>query len=263
MKRLLLNSYNIKPVNIRIVSNGVECADLKMLKENFCISDIKNVLDGRLVNWLSNIGEKELADSINEKYSSPDSLNGKEYYLCELFFMNFTLKEYAQTLFREKDDKLFLEEIKRITNLIVEAYNLNQHKYSQEQWLNLFELEFTLYNKNKYSSILDTIKNKIKDEKENIDKEKFGKYNQTEYLTKFFNAVYDNANKNPNGARTEAIRILKRYKGCLNPEYELLVNEFINRYVDDHYWIDKPRIKRKIDNFLKDYQLNNIDYEHN
>ena len=49
----------------------------------------------------------------------------------------------------------------------------------------------------------------------------------------------------------------------MNPEYELLVNEFINRYVDDHYWIDKPRIKRKIDNFLKDYQLNNIDYEHN
>lgn len=260
MKKMLLSSFNVKPVNIRIVSNGVQCADLKMLKENFCISDIKNVLDGRLVNWLNNIGEKELADKINEEYSLPDSLNGKEYYLCELFFDDFTLKEYAQVLFREKEDTIFIEEIKRITNLIVEAYNFFPHKYSPERWYVLFELESTLYDRKEYQSVVENLMNQIKVEK---DKDKFSQYNQIEYLTKFLNAVYINADKNPNGARTEAIRILKRYIGCLNPEYTLLANEFINRYVDDHCWIIKSEIKGKIDNFLKDYQLNNIDYEHN
>lgn len=137
MKRLLLNSSNIKPVNIRIVSNGVECADLKMLKENFCISDIKNVLDGRLANWLGNIGEKELADSINEKYSSPDSLNGKEYYLCELFFRNFTQKDYIQILFKEKSSNLFTKEISRLPNLLLEAYNSYPDRFTIEQW-NIF-----------------------------------------------------------------------------------------------------------------------------
>ena len=137
MKRLLLNSSNIKPVNIRIISNGVECADLKMLKENFCISDIKNVLDGRLANWLGNIGEKELADSINEKYSSPDSLNGKEYYLCELFFRNFTQKDYIQILFKEKSSNLFTKEISRLPNLLFEAYNSYPDRFTIEQW-NIF-----------------------------------------------------------------------------------------------------------------------------
>lgn len=261
MKRLLLNSYNIKPVNIRIVSNGVECADLKMLKENFCISDIKNVLDGRLVNWLSNIGEKELADSINEKYSSPDSLNGKEYYLCELFFKNFTLKEYAQVLFREKEDALFIEETKRITNLIVEAYNFFQYKYSSERWYVLFELESTLYDRKEYHSMIEKLKNQIKVEKDN--KDKFSQYNQIEYLTKIFNAIYINANNNPNGARTEALRILKRYTGCLNIEYDILINDFVNKYLQDYLWTDKIRMKGKIDSFLKIHQLNNIDYENN
>lgn len=258
MKRLLLNSSNIKPVNIRIVSNGVECADLKMLKENFCISDIKNVLDGRLANWLSNIGEKELADSINEKYSSPDSLNGKEYYLCELFFKNFTLKEYAQILFREKDDKLFLEEIKRITNLIVEAYNLNQHKYSQEQWLNLFNN--AVCNKNESEEIIENINNKICKEKEKITQEETKlQEEQLVYLRKFLNAVLLNANNDPYRAKSEVRKILNRHKKNFTPDYQILLKDLVDR-VYDYTWTDKTRIKSIIDGFLNDYNLNNVRY---
>ena len=169
MKRLLLNSSNIKPVNIRIVSNGVECADLKMLKQNFCISDIKNVLDGRLVNWLNNIGEKELADSINEKYSSPDSLNGKEYYLCELFFTNFTQKDYIQILFKEKHANLFTKEISRLPNLLLEAYNYCPDRFTLEQWYNFLSVSLGT------SEELKRLKATLKQKQKQLDDEKNSK----------------------------------------------------------------------------------------
>ena len=256
MKRLLLNSSNIKPVNIRIVSNGVECADLRMLKENFCISDIKNVLDGRLVNWLSNIGEKELANCINEKYSSPDSLNGKEYYLCELFFKDILLKDYIQILFKEKEDALFLEEIKRISNIIIEAYNLFQYKYTSKQWLDLFELDSTLYDRKKYHTVISSIK-------QQVSKEKYNSNNLT-YFAEYLNAVYKLAENFPQKAQTQARIIFNsRYKDRLDPETERLCKEFINNHLQDYVWTDKIRMKGKIDGFLNIHQLKNINYEHN
>lgn len=50
-----------KPVKIRIKSGGEEYTSLDSLKRNFNISDIQPLLDGRLVRWLKQQGENELA----------------------------------------------------------------------------------------------------------------------------------------------------------------------------------------------------------
>ena len=256
MKKLSLNSSNIKPVNIRIVSNGVQCADLKMLKENFCISDIKNVLDGRLVNWLKNIGENELAVKVNEKYSSSNKLNGKEYYLCELFFKDFSIKDYVQILFREKENALFFEEIKRIRNIIVEAYNLFQYRYTSELWLKLFELDSTLYDRKKYHNVVSSIKQQMSKEKYSSDNLKI--------FAEYLNVVYRSQIINPQKAQTQARIIFNsRFKGRLDPEIECLCKEFIDKHLLDGLYTDQARLKRKIDSFLNIHQLKSINYEHN
>lgn len=259
MKRLLLNSYNIKPVNIRIVSNGVECADLKMLKENFCISDIKNVLDGRLVNWLSNIGEKELADSINEKYSSPDSLNGKEYYLCELFFKNFTQKDYIQVLFKEKSANLFTKEISRLPNLLLEAYNYYPDRFSLEQWNNFLSVSLgTSEELKRLKAILE--QKQLDDEKNNKMSKNAGDIMQIDYLSKFLRLVLNSLAQQPafgDIAKIRAESILNGYKGYLNPEYQILAEDFIASF-ENFYFYDRPKIRGAITGFIKRYNLTAI-----
>ena len=54
-----------KPVKIRIKSGGEEHTSLDSLKRNFNISDIVPLLDGRLIRWLKQLGENELADKIS------------------------------------------------------------------------------------------------------------------------------------------------------------------------------------------------------
>lgn len=53
-----------KPVKIRIKSGGEEHTSLDSLMRNFNISDILPLLDGRLVRWLKQQGENELADAL-------------------------------------------------------------------------------------------------------------------------------------------------------------------------------------------------------
>lgn len=48
-----------KPIRIRITSGGEEHSSLESLKQNFCLEDIKPLLDGRLSRWLQRLGEKE------------------------------------------------------------------------------------------------------------------------------------------------------------------------------------------------------------
>ena len=48
-----------KAVRIRIKSGGEEHSSLESLKQNFCLEDIKPLLDGRLTRWLQRQGEKE------------------------------------------------------------------------------------------------------------------------------------------------------------------------------------------------------------
>lgn len=50
-----------KPVKIRIKSGGEEHVSLESLKHNFCVEDIRLLLDGRLARWLKQRNEEALA----------------------------------------------------------------------------------------------------------------------------------------------------------------------------------------------------------
>ena len=75
-----------KPVKIRINSGGEEHSSLDSLKMNFCISDVKELLDGRLSRWLRQQNEGSLAEDV-DKFKSED-LKEEEGILAfiKLFF---------------------------------------------------------------------------------------------------------------------------------------------------------------------------------
>lgn len=75
-----------KPVKIRINSGGEEHSSLDSLKMNFCISDVKELLDGRLSRWLRQQNEASLAEEV-DKFKSED-LKEEEGILAfiKLFF---------------------------------------------------------------------------------------------------------------------------------------------------------------------------------
>lgn len=78
-----------KPVKIRIKSGGEEHSSLDSLKRNFNIDDIKPLLDGRLVRWLRQQGENELADVVSKVDASvADSIQGV-MYLMNIFFAEY------------------------------------------------------------------------------------------------------------------------------------------------------------------------------
>ena len=78
-----------KPVKIRIKSGGEEHSSLDSLKRNFNISDIQPLLDGRLVRWLKQQGENELANVISEVNS--ESLNTLQgvMNMMQIFFKDY------------------------------------------------------------------------------------------------------------------------------------------------------------------------------
>lgn len=78
-----------KPVKIRIKSGGEEHSSLDSLKRNFNIHDIQPLLDGRLVRWLKQQGENELADMVSKVDASvADSIHGV-MYLMKIFFAEY------------------------------------------------------------------------------------------------------------------------------------------------------------------------------
>lgn len=82
-----------KPVKIRIKSGGEEHTSLDSLKRNFNISDIVPLLDGRLIRWLKQQGENELADIIvGFDMSQLNTLQGI-INLIKLFFGEYIEKK--------------------------------------------------------------------------------------------------------------------------------------------------------------------------
>ena len=80
-----------KPVKIRIKSGGEEHSSLDSLKRNFNISDIQPLLDGRLVRWLKQQGDNELAETVNN--FNPSSLHTPNGVME---FMQVFFAEYLQ-----------------------------------------------------------------------------------------------------------------------------------------------------------------------
>ncbi len=78
-----------KPVKIRIKSGKEEHSSLASLKCNFSVADIKPLLDGRIVRWLRQQGENELAEVVNGiDASSLDTMWGV-MYLMKVFFQEY------------------------------------------------------------------------------------------------------------------------------------------------------------------------------
>ena len=81
-----------KPVKIRIKSGGEEHSSLDSLVHNFNVSDIEPLLDGRLVRWLKQQGESELAEVVNGiDASSLQTVHGL-MYLMKIFFSEYIEK---------------------------------------------------------------------------------------------------------------------------------------------------------------------------
>ena len=251
MKRLLLSSLNVKPVNIRIVSNGVQCADLKMLKENFCISDIKDVLDGRLVKWLNNIGEKELAQKVKDSFPTPDSVIGKEFAFCHLIGSDFNnIREYAQILGKEIDRQLIGKEIKSIPRLTIELHSLYPDKYTSQEWIELFE---SSYECEESKQIIINIKTKLKEEEEEKEKKEREKEEDNKnkfreflsYLVEYCcypNCLLIEDTKNKANSWLESNNLDEKYKRrgkCLVNEgiygYSAPNNEWMHNMIRKHF----------------------------
>ena len=81
-----------KPVKIRIKSGGEEHSSLDSLLHNFNVSDIEPLLDGRLVRWLKQQGENELAEVTDRiDTSSLQTMYGLMYFM-KIFFSEFIEK---------------------------------------------------------------------------------------------------------------------------------------------------------------------------
>ena len=81
-----------KPVKIRIKSGGEEHVSLESLKHNFCVEDIRLLLDGRLTRWLKQRNEEALAKEIdNWDTFSLDTPKGYLDFIM-LFFQESRLK---------------------------------------------------------------------------------------------------------------------------------------------------------------------------
>ena len=81
-----------KPVKIRIKSGGEEHSSLDSLMHNFNVSDIKPLLDGRLVRWLKQQGENELAEVVGGiDASALQAIHGL-MYLMKIFFLEYIEK---------------------------------------------------------------------------------------------------------------------------------------------------------------------------
>lgn len=84
-----------KPVRIRITSGGKEHFSLDSLKKDFCIDDVKPLLDGRLSRWLRQQGKNGLANDIEGYF--PESLDEKEK--CLEFIKLFFREEFGNRRF--------------------------------------------------------------------------------------------------------------------------------------------------------------------
>lgn len=87
-----------KPVKIRIKSGGEEHVSLESLKHNFCVEDIRLLLDGRLTRWLKQRNEEALAKEIdNWDTFSLDTPKGYLDFIM-LFFQNDLPSDSINTL---------------------------------------------------------------------------------------------------------------------------------------------------------------------
>ena len=148
-----------KPVRIRIKSGGEEHSSLESLKQNFCLEDIKPLLDGRLSRWLQRLGEKEqlLADELkNFNVKRLDQEKGM-FAFIQLFFAQeleaahlHSLQEVARywmndPIYQRNGGyliKTFVKPDTKWTDLSLAKAVYKQHMFPQFNWLTIFRTFF-------------------------------------------------------------------------------------------------------------------------
>lgn len=159
-----------KPVKIRIKSGGEEHTSLDSLKSNFNISDIIPLLDGRLVRWLKQQGENELADIIVEiDVSQLNTLQGA-MNLIKPFF-----NEYLER-----------NSIKNVLTLL-EYWLKSSYKKNGEYLFQYLVWGLCFLNENGDDKYLDILKYLYKN-KENLE------YPTCDWYLLFSNYIKDNEN---------------------------------------------------------------------
>lgn len=77
-----------KPIRFRIESGGVEHSSLESLRKHFCWREVKELIqEGRLQEWLRNIGHTQMADDL-DSHKGTSFRDG--YYAGLLFGMDLS-----------------------------------------------------------------------------------------------------------------------------------------------------------------------------
>lgn len=139
-----------KPVKIRILSGGEEHSSLDSLKKNFCIKDVKALMDGRLSRWLKQQNEENLAEEI-EKFK-PEDLDNHESclnFIRTLFHKE--LKEYkvdslyglAEVWYKDnspfRESGLFMFRHLQSSHIECAIKVYKSEKYREDDWVKIFK----------------------------------------------------------------------------------------------------------------------------
>lgn len=139
-----------KPVKIRILSGGEEHSSLDSLKKNFCIKDVKALMDGRLSRWLKQQNEENLAEEI-EKFK-PEDLDNHESclnFIRTLFHKE--LKEYkvdslyglAELWYKDnspfRESGLFMFRHLQSSHIECAIKVYKSEKYREDDWVKIFK----------------------------------------------------------------------------------------------------------------------------
>lgn len=137
-----------KPVKIRIKSGGEEHTSLDSLKRNFNISDIQPLLDGRLVRWLKQQGENDLANEISKfkvslLYSAQGIMKFLSLFYCDDLNNNniqspIHLVEYWNTIPHFKKNSEYLCKYLIYNDRYSAKYFYHSNILPSENWITVF-----------------------------------------------------------------------------------------------------------------------------
>lgn len=139
-----------KPVKIRIMSGGKEHSSVESLKEHFDIDDVKMLLDGRLARWLRQLGENDLAASVNDfSREALDTKEGCVKFIKIFFGEDLFDKEFSSLSELVSYWDLYKKEYEAVWSIILHQLL----KYDKEEAIALYKNKKAILSKEDWRSI--------------------------------------------------------------------------------------------------------------